>query len=112
EEQADDNKGELRSHKCSLPRLLAKPLIQAIAGRNLALDVDGNRLAFPMLDQLRLAEISIQELFRKLDTLIIEQLNILLQTAIDGHRDFPGRREDLRIFDGHFVTEGIGRDRG
>jgi hypothetical protein len=42
-----------------------------------------------VLDQLLLAEISVQELFREVDAWVVDELNVRLQAPIERHRDFP-----------------------
>src|SRR5881397_34010 len=87
------------------------PFIQLFPRRNLARDVHDNGVPLPALHQLLLAKIAIEELFDKLDAAVLEELHIRLQPAIEGHRDLPRPREDFRIFDRHFVADGVRRDR-
>ena len=42
---------------------------------------------------------------------ILEELRIRFQAAIERHRDSPGTRKDFRIFDRHFVANGVRSDR-
>jgi len=87
-------------------------LVETIARRNLARDVHDDGLPFPVLDQLLLPKMPVHELFRELHARIIDDRRIRLQAAIERHGDRPRTREDLRIFDRDFVTDGIGADRG
>ena len=64
-----------------------------------------------MFDQLLLAKMSIQELFDKLLAPVLDELRIRFQTTIEGHADLPWPRKHLRILDGGFVLDGVGRDR-
>src|SRR4051812_47072328 len=87
------------------------PIVQTLARRNLAGDVDDDRLAFPALDQLLLPKMPVHELFRELHARIIDDCGVRLQAAIERHGDRPWTSEDLRVFDRDFVTDGIGADR-
>src|SRR5207302_7438860 len=54
---------------------------------------------------------SIQKLFCKLYTGVLDELNVGLQPAVERHRNLPWARECFRIFDRHFVVDGVGTDR-
>src|SRR5438132_649583 len=55
----------------------------------------------PRLDEL-LPEIT--------HAVVLDDLEIRLQTAVDRHADLPGTREHRRVLDGRFVVEMIGVD--
>src|SRR5262245_60816489 len=92
------------------PPSLSEPFKEAVAGRNLASDIDNHRLAFPPLHQLILADMSIKELLREFDAGVFEELNIGLQTAIQRHRDAPWPRKNFGILDRHLVANGVTSD--
>src|SRR5436309_11280656 len=54
---------------------------------------------------------SIYELFRKLDTLELQGLDVRLHTPIQRHSDLPGTRKHLRILDRGLVHQMIRRQR-
>src|SRR6267378_7246056 len=91
--------------------LLTVPLIEAVTRRHLTSDVDRHGLAFPMLHQLLLAKTSVHELLDEFVAAKIEKLNVRLHAAIEGHRNPPWPRKDLRIFDRHFVPNNVRRHR-
>src|SRR5262249_25838810 len=88
--------------------LLPVPFKQPLAWRYLARDVNRHRLAFPVLHQLLLAQMSVQEFFREVDAGIVEELDVGLQPSIDRHRDRPRPCEDVRILDRRFVSQRVG----
>src|SRR5947199_7259512 len=87
------------------------PIVELISGWNLACDVHDDGLPIPALDQLLLAEISPQELVDKLHAAVFEKLRVGFQSTVEGHRDFPWARKDLRILDRHLVMYGVTRNR-
>src|SRR5437879_10758786 len=91
--------------------LLTVPLIEAVAWRHLASDVDRHGLAFPMLNQLLLAKTSVHELFDEFVAAKVEKLHVRLHPTIERHRDPPRPSKDLRIFDRHFVPNDVRRHR-
>src|SRR5437773_1637600 len=82
-----------------------------IASWNFASDVNDHRLAFPVLHQLLLANMSIQKLLCKIDAGIFHELSIGLQAAVERHRNPPRPRESIGVLDRDFVMNGIGRHR-
>src|SRR5216684_2273807 len=90
----------------SLPSV---PLVELVAGWDLSGDVDVHRLAFPMLHQRLLAKIPEQELLRKFNAAVLEQLHVRIHPAIDRHRDAPWPCKHLRVFNGDFVTDDVRR---
>src|SRR5438876_11776459 len=99
---------EPESYRAPLPSV---PVMELVRGWNLACDVHDHGLALPALDQLLLAEISPQELFDKLHAAVFEKLRVGFQATVEGHRDFPWARKDLRILDRHLVMYGVTRNR-
>src|SRR5439155_8132751 len=97
-----------RSWRAFLPSV---PIVELISGWNLACDVHDDGLPLPALDQLLLAEISPQELFDKLHAAVFDNLRVGFQATVEGHRDFPWARKDLRILDRHLVMYGVTRNR-
>src|SRR5262245_45979192 len=85
-------------------QLSSVPFVQTITRRNLPGDVHDQRLAFPVLDQLRLPKMSVHELFGELDTRIVEHRRVLLQAPIERDRNGPGPRDRLGILNRHFVV--------
>src|SRR2546422_7315471 len=75
------------------PPSLSIPFKKAVAWWNLARDIDNHRLTFPPLHQLRLAHMSVKELFRKFNAGVLNELNIGFQTTIERHRDSPWPRK-------------------
>ena len=53
---------------------------------------------------------SIEELLRKFDAGVLDELNIGFQTAIQRHRDSPWARKNLRILNRHLVANGVRMD--
>src|SRR5439155_10527501 len=92
------------------PPSLSIPFKKAVAWWNLARDIDNHRLAFPPLHQLVLANMSIQELFRKFDARVLDELNMGFQPAIERHRDSPWPRKNFRILNRHLVANGVRTD--
>src|SRR5258708_27730623 len=62
-----------------------------------------------MLHQRLLAKLPEQELLRKFNSAVLEQLHVRIHPAIDRHRDAPWPRKHLRVFDGDFVTDDVWR---
>src|SRR2546423_9004194 len=89
--------------------LPAVPLIEKIAGRYLASDIDPHGIAFPGLDQRLLAKISVHELLDELVAAKLEQLHVRLRTTIERHGDAPWPREDLGILDRHVIPDNVRR---
>src|SRR5262249_19488323 len=56
-------------------------------------------------------EMSVNELFGKLDAFELQQLSVSFHIAIEGHADFPGTCEHFWILDRRFVHEVIRSDR-
>ena len=54
----------------------------------------------------------IHELFRELDALELQDLNVLFQPPIERHADLPGPRKYFRVLDGGFIGECIRAARG
>src|ERR1700674_610590 len=88
--------------------LLTVPLIEGVAGRHLAGDIDRHGIAFPVLDQRLLAKISVHELLDELVAAKLEQLDGRLYATIERHGDAPRPREDLGVFDRHLVLNDVG----
>src|SRR5579864_2088743 len=82
-------------------------LVNLLARRNLARDVNIHGFALPVLDELLFAQMAIQGLFHHLDTLEIHELGIRLQPPIEGHTDLPRSRKYLRVLNGGFVVDYI-----
>src|SRR5262252_3046110 len=91
------------------PPLPAVPLIEEVTRRYLAGDIDDHSIAFPMLDQWLLAEISVHELLGEFVAAEFEQLNVRLHATIERHGDAPRPREDFGVFDRRFVPDDVGR---
>src|SRR5207247_2487649 len=89
------------------PPSFSIPFKKAVAWWNLARDIDNHRLAFPSLDQLLLADMSIKELLGKLDAGVLEELNIGFQTAVERHGNAPWPRKSFRILNRHLVANGV-----
>src|SRR6266853_1211045 len=83
------------------------PLIEAIAGRYLAGDIDRHGIAFPALDQRLLAKISVHEFFDEFVAAKLEKLHVRFHATIERHGDLPRPREDLGVFDRHFVPNDV-----
>src|SRR5690348_2878379 len=66
----------------SLP---AVPLIELIARRDLASDIDGHGLAFPALDQRLLTQMSVHELLGEFIAAELKQLHVRLRPPIERH---------------------------
>ena len=84
------------------------PLIEAVAGRHLSGDIDYHRIAFPALDQRLLAKISVHELLDEFVAAKLEKLHVRFHATIERHGDPPRPREDLGVFDRHFVPNDVG----
>src|SRR5215510_6326195 len=89
----------------SLP---AVPLIELIARRDLAGDIDCHGLAFPALDQRLLAQMSVHELLGKFIAAELEQLHVRLCAPIERHGDAPWPGEDIGILDRHVIPDDVG----
>src|SRR5687768_3406613 len=64
-------------------------------------------------DELRLpAEMTVHELFRKLDTLVFHELHVGIAAAVERHADGPRFREYFRVLDGGLVLQRVGVDGG
>src|SRR5262245_51283583 len=84
------------------------PVMELVAGWNLARDVDDHRFSLPPPNERLFADVPVQEFLRKLDAGILDELRVRLEAAIQRHRDLPGPREHLRILDGDLIPNGIG----
>jgi hypothetical protein len=58
-----------------------------------------------------LAEVSVDQFFRKRDTLEFHELSILVQAAIKRKTHLPGPRKNLGVLDRGFVTKDVPADR-
>src|SRR5262249_1438666 len=94
------------AHPSILP---AVPLIEEISGRHLTGDVDRHRITFPVLDQRRLAKISVHELLNEFIAAELEKLHVRLDAPIDRHGNAPRAGEYVRILDRHLVPDDVGR---
>src|SRR5688572_17807659 len=59
------------------------------------------------LRQWLLEKLVVQQIFRELDALELEQLGIRLRVPVEMHRDRPRRGERLRVLDRRFVLHAI-----
>src|SRR5436305_7268111 len=88
--------------------LTTVPLIEGVARRHLARNVDDHRLSFPALDQRLLAKMSVHEFFGEFVAAEFEKLHVRLHAAVDRHRDAPWPREHLGVLDRHVVLDDVG----
>src|SRR5262245_31820296 len=84
------------------------PVIEAVTGRHLALDIDPHGFALPVSDQRCLAKMSVHEFLGEFVAAKLEQLHVGLHPAIDRHGDAPRPREDLGVLDRHLVPDHVG----
>ena len=49
-------------------------------------------------------EMAVHQLLGELDALVLDELRVLLETAVERHADLPRPRVQLRILDGRFVA--------
>src|SRR5690606_8959540 len=55
---------------------------------------------------------TVHQLFNELDALELLQLSILTRHSVQGCLDFPWLGEDIGVFDGGFVSHGVGASLG
>src|SRR4029077_15047288 len=85
----------------------AEPLIETVARRDLAGDVDRHGLALPVLHQLLFPQVAVHELLDELVAAELEELHVRLDAPVERHGDPPRPREHVGIFDRHVVLDDV-----
>src|SRR5215471_8254397 len=75
------------------------PLIELIARRYFALDVDRHRLAVPVRDERGFAKVPVHELLGEFVAAEFEKLHVRLDASIERHGNAPWPREHVGILD-------------
>ena len=90
---------------------VSSSLIEFVAGGYLARDVDHDRVAFPVLHQLLLAQMAQEGFLHQFNALVFHQLRVGFELPVQHHAHLPRTGEHVRIFDRHVVAQRVGGDR-
>jgi hypothetical protein len=74
-------------------------------------DVDDDRVAFPVLHELLLPGVAVEEFFHEFDAGIFEDLCVRFEPPVERHRNLPRPREYRGVLDGHVVADRVVADR-